>query len=74
MELILEPEKKSLIMEAVQEGYTQYGSQSFDQSILRLLRDDIIDYDVAVRNASSPDDFELKVKGVEGASDRSWMS
>ncbi|HMD68911.1 MAG TPA: type IV pilus twitching motility protein PilT [Chitinivibrionales bacterium] len=71
-EYILDPEKSHLIMAAICEGYTQYGSQSFDQSLLQLYRDDLITFQVAKQNASNPDDFELKVKGVEGASDRRW--
>ena len=56
------------------EGTAQYGSQSFDQSIFKLFSDDVISYEVALRNASNPADFELKLRGVEGASDRSWMT
>jgi twitching motility protein PilT len=72
-EYLLHPEKTSLIMDAICEGYTQYGSQSFDQSLLQLLKDDLITFQVARQNASNPDDFELKVKGIEGTSDRRWM-
>jgi twitching motility protein PilT len=71
-EYILNPDKAHLIMPAICEGYTQYGSQSFDQSLLQLFRDDLISFQVAKQNASNADDFELKVKGVEGTSDRRW--
>ncbi len=71
---ILNPEKSHLIMPAICEGYTQYGSQSFDQSLLQLFRDDLITFQTAKQNASNPDDFELKVKGVEGTSDRRWIA
>ncbi len=71
-EYILNPDKAHLIMPAICEGYTQYGSQSFDQSLLQLFRDDLISFQVAKQNASNADDFELKVKGVEGTSDRKW--
>jgi twitching motility protein PilT len=72
-EYLLDPEKSYRILDAICEGNTQYGSQSFDQSLLQLLRDDLITYHVACQNASNPDDFELKVKGVEGTSDRRWI-
>ncbi|MBF0430834.1 MAG: type IV pilus twitching motility protein PilT [Fibrobacteria bacterium] len=71
-ELLLKPESNTEIMAAVQEGYTQYGSQSFDQAILRLMNDDKITFEVACLYASNPDDFELKVRGIESTSDRSW--
>ncbi len=72
-ELLTQPENTHMIDASIREGYTQYGSQSFDQSILRLYQDDLISYETALRAASNPDDFELKVRGVEGTSDRSWM-
>ena len=71
-EYLLHPEQTHLIMDAICEGYSQYGSQSFDQSLLQLLKEDLISFQVARQNASNPDDFELKVKGIEGTSDRRW--
>jgi twitching motility protein PilT len=73
-EYILNPDKSHLIMPAICEGYTTYGSQSFDQSLLQLFKDDLITLQVAKQNASNPDDFELKVKGVSGTSDRTWIT
>ena len=73
-EYLLYPEKSNNIIGAICEGYSQYGSQSFDQSLLQLLKDDLITFQVARQNASNPDDFELKVKGIEGTSDRRWIS
>jgi len=72
-EYILNPEKSHLILPAVSEGYTQYGSQSFDQSLLQLYKDELITLDTARQNASNPDDFDLAVRGVSGTSDRRWM-
>ncbi|MCL2689726.1 MAG: type IV pilus twitching motility protein PilT [Chitinispirillia bacterium] len=72
-EYILDQNKTHLIATAIREGYTQYGSQSFDQSLLQLYRDDLISIEIAKQSASNPDDFELLVKGVSGTSDRGWM-
>ena len=73
-DLLNQPENTHQIDSCIREGYSQYGSQSFDQSLLRLLQEDLISYETALRNASNPDDFELKVRGVEGSSDRGWNS
>ncbi len=73
-EYILDLEKAHQILPAVAEGYTQYGSQTFDQSLLQLYREDLISFQVAKQHANNPDDFELRVKGVEGSNDRSWLS
>lgn len=72
-ELILKPEKTHLINQAISEGFNQYGSQTFDQSLLNLYQDDLITLQTAKIYASNPDDFELQVRGVQGASDRRWM-
>jgi twitching motility protein PilT len=72
-EYILKPEKQHQILPAICEGYTQYGSQSFDQSLLHLLQEDLITLQMAKQNASNPDDFDLQVQGIQGTSDRRWM-
>src|SRR5206468_1827653 len=41
-EFILNPEKISLLHSIVAEGMTEYGMQTFDQSVLSLLRDGLI--------------------------------
>ncbi len=72
-ELILNPEKTNLITQAIAEGFNQYGSQTFDQSLLNLYQEELITLQTAKIYASNPDDFELQVRGVQGTSDRRWM-
>jgi len=73
-EYLIDQMQTHLIEGAIREGNSQYGSQSFDQSVHKLFVDGLISYEVALRNASNPADFELKLRGVEGTSDRSWMT
>ncbi len=73
-EYLLDPEKYHMIVPAVREGFTQYGSRSFDQSLLMLYREEKISYETALSAASNPDDFALKVRGIEGTSDRAWTT
>lgn len=72
-ELILKPDQSHMILQAIGEGYNQYGSQTFDQSLIRLYKDDHISLQTAKQYASNPDDFDLQVRGVQGTSDRRWM-
>jgi twitching motility protein PilT len=73
-EYIYNPQKANLIPDAIAEGYMQYGSQTFDQSLYSLYKNDLISFEVALQYASNPDDFELKVAGgVSGTSDRKWI-
>jgi twitching motility protein PilT len=71
-EYVRDPEKTGMILSAVAEGNTQYGSQTFDQSLFQLYKDDLITYQIAKQYASNPDDFELRVGGIGGTSDRRW--
>jgi len=48
----------------IAQGTAQYGMQTFDQCLLALYREGLIAYDTAKDNASSPDDFDLKVRGI----------
>ncbi|MDD5674501.1 MAG: PilT/PilU family type 4a pilus ATPase [Chitinivibrionales bacterium] len=72
-EYILHPEKAHLITPAIAEGNTTYGSQTFDQSLMYLLQEGLITLNIAKQSASNPDDFELRVKGITGTSDRRWI-
>lgn len=52
------------------ESGNQYGMQTFDQAIMNLYKQGKISMEEAMRNASNPDDFDMRVRGVVGASDR----
>lgn len=71
-EYIKDKDKNSLIEQAIAEGNIQYHSQTFDQSIYFLFKEGIISYETAYHSATNAEDFDLKVRGIEGASDRSW--
>ena len=69
-ECILDETRTSDIIELVEGGRTQYGMQSFDQSIMEAYRRGVISFEEAMTQATNPDDFDLRVKGITGASDR----
>jgi len=68
---LMDAEKSRLLPEVIEDGTTQYGMQSFDQSLLQLYQRKMITLDVAKKFSTRPGDFELKVAGIVGASDRS---
>lgn len=72
-ELIQQPHNTHILLQAIADGNTQYGSQTFDQSLFQLYQDELISLQTAKQYANNPDDFDLKVRGVQGTSDRSWM-
>jgi len=71
-ECIEDKEKTKDISDAIVKGYTTYGMQTFDQSIMSLLNKGLISYDEALRQASNPADFALKVKGISSTSEMGW--
>jgi twitching motility protein PilT len=66
---ILEPEKTIALRDVIAQGKNLYGMQTFDQSIFDLLQAGLITYDEAMRQATNPSDFALKVKGIQSAGD-----
>jgi twitching motility protein PilT len=66
---ILDPEKTKLIPDVITQGKIIYGMQTFDQSLFDLFKSGLITYEEALRRATNPDDFVLKVKGVQSTSD-----
>ncbi len=69
---ILDPEKTKLIRDAIAQGAVHYGMQTFDQSLLSLYKSGHVTYEEAVRRATNPDDFALKVKGIQSTSELSF--
>ena len=63
-DLLRDPKGIDIIPQAIEEGKTLYGMQTFDQSLYTLVKDGLIDYAEAKKNASNPSDFELKFKGI----------
>ncbi|RLA65356.1 MAG: type IV pili twitching motility protein PilT [Epsilonproteobacteria bacterium] len=56
------------ILDALSEGREVYGTQTFDQSLLELFAEGLIDEKTTLDNASNPADVKLKFDGVgEGA-------
>ena len=52
------------IPDTIAEGKEIYGSQTFDQHLYDLAKAGIISEEVALENASSPDDLKLKFEGI----------
>jgi twitching motility protein PilT len=68
---IVDKEKTSQIHGAIAQGTSQYGMQTFDQSIFGLFSQGLVSYDEALRWASNVDEFKLKVQGISTTSDMS---
>lgn len=68
-ECIADREKTGLIRDAIAAGVSQYGMQTFDQSVFQLYRDGYISFEQGLRYSSTPDNFKLRVMGIQSTLD-----
>ncbi|MGD0921231.1 MAG: type IV pilus twitching motility protein PilT [Terriglobia bacterium] len=66
---IINPEKTRLIHDAIAAGTSQYGMQTFDQSLYDLYNQGLITLDEALANSSNPDEFKLRIAGIRTTGD-----
>ncbi|HET9451257.1 MAG TPA: PilT/PilU family type 4a pilus ATPase, partial [Aggregicoccus sp.] len=71
-ELIEDKDRTKESPDAIAQGHQSYGMQTFDQSLMQLVRNGLVSYDEAHRQATNPDDFALRFSGISGTSDSKW--
>lgn len=71
-ECITDETRTGDIPDAIAEGLVAYGMQTFDQSLMALVKDGSVGYNEAMRQATNPNDFALRMKGIRGTSDSKW--
>jgi len=67
---IINEEKTYMIREAIAAGTSQYGMQTFDQSLFHLYQSGLITLEEAIRNASNADEFLMRASGIQSTSER----
>ena len=65
-DMIRDESRTGEVLDAIKEGAHPYGMMSFDQSLTDLVQRQLISYEVALANSTSPDDFALHFRGVSG--------
>jgi twitching motility protein PilT len=68
-ECIENKEKTKYIREQIALGTSQYNMQTFDQSLFQLYKGGLITLDEALKRATNPDEFRLKIQGVQFTAD-----
>jgi twitching motility protein PilT len=68
-ECIENKEKTKYIREQIALGTSQYGMQTFDQSLFQLYKTGLITLEEAMRRATNPDEFKLRLQGVQFTAD-----
>jgi twitching motility protein PilT len=65
-------EKALHIPDLIAQGAVSYGMQTFDQSLMKWYKDGLISYESALFYSTNPNEFALRVSGVDSASDRKF--
>src|SRR3954462_1454977 len=65
-------EKALHIPDLIAQGAVSYGMQTFDQSLMKWFKDGLISYESALFYSTNPNEFALRISGVEAASDRKF--
>ncbi len=71
-EMIEDPDKTGGISNALETSAKESGMRSFDQSLLRLVAKGIVTAEEALANCSNPDNFTLKLKGIQSGVQSDW--
>ena len=58
---IADPARTHEISDLIEEGREHYGSQTFDQHLMDLVRSEDVEFEMAKANANNPTDFDLKM-------------
>jgi twitching motility protein PilT len=71
-ECIADKDRTKELNDAIAKGFTTYGMQTFDQSLMQLVKQELVTYDEALKHVSNPDDFALRFRGIASTSDGTW--
>ncbi len=63
---IADPERIEEIIDLIREGKEQYGSQTFDQHLMDLVKSGTVEFELAKAAANSPSDFDLQMNILGG--------
>jgi twitching motility protein PilT len=67
---IMNEEKTALIRDAIAAGTSQYGMQTFDQSLFNLYHEGRITLEEALRYSSNPNEFRMRIQGIQSSSEQ----
>jgi type IV pilus assembly protein PilB len=71
-ECISDKDRTKELHDSIAKGFTSYGMQTFDQSLMSHVKGGLITYDEALKHVSNRDDFALRFKGIASTSDGTW--
>ena len=67
-ECVADANRTKEIPDHMARGRSTHGTQTFDQAVLDLVQNNIVERNVAMRYVNNPDELELRLSGI-GADD-----
>jgi len=71
-ECIGDKDRTKELHDCIAKGFTTYGMQTFDQSLMHLVKQNLVTYEEALKHVSNADDFALRFRGIASTSDGTW--
>lgn len=71
-EMIEDVTKAVNLPQAIEEGQSAWGMQSFDQSLMELLDQELITMDEALLHCTKPEEFRIRVQGITAMDGKKW--
>jgi twitching motility protein PilT len=71
-ECIGDKDRTKELHDCIAKGFTTYGMQTFDQSLMHLVKQGLVTYEEALKHVSNADDFALRFRGIASTSDGTW--
>jgi twitching motility protein PilT len=72
-DMIANPQKTREIPLAIEEGQSGFDMQTFDQSLMGLVRQKLVTYEEAKAASTNPEDFALRYKGIMSQDGKKWQ-
>jgi twitching motility protein PilT len=69
---IADKDRTKELHDCIAKGFTTYGMQTFDQSLMHLVKQNLVTYEEALKHVSNADDFALRFRGIASTSDGTW--
>ncbi|MDX6694050.1 MAG: twitching motility protein PilT [Blastocatellia bacterium] len=67
---IMNEDKTYMLREAIAAGTSQYGMQTFDQSLFHLFQSGLITLEEALRNSTNADEFRMRAAGIQSSTEQ----
>lgn len=73
-ECIADPQRTIELRTIMEESRTSWEMSTFDQSLMDLVHNEVISYEEALKNSTSPENFAIRYSGVSHGEEQAWSN